>query len=294
MCKCIICESSNIEVKNAVITDFLLERIWDNKKDKNISLIHCNECGFANFSERLNDAESSKLYTGYRSEEYQKQRQKHESWYTKEINSFTTDELEYIARSKNMESIFKSNNVNTDNIKSALDYGGDTGKYIPKILHNAKKFVYDISGVKPEDGVSGITNTDDLNKIKYDFVMSCHLLEHVSSPKEVVGILKSLLSQEGIIYIEVPYDSPFHKHTVNYLNILFNKNYSLKAIIERGILTIKHPYRMSEHINFFTPTSLKKLVTEAGFEIIEVKTFSLKTEHFGICENISLLAKIKQ
>ncbi|GMO58086.1 MAG: hypothetical protein Ta2G_18130 [Termitinemataceae bacterium] len=291
---CLICGSKNVEIKKAVIADFLLERIWNNKKDKKTDLIHCKECGFAYFKQRLNEEEASHLYTGYRNGCYQQQRQKYESWYTKEINNFTSDDVAYNFSQETMEQIFCEANINIEEIKIALDYGGDTGKNIPRIFNkDTKKYVYDISGVDTEKDVIGLTDLNVVRNTKYDFIMNTGVLEHVSSPKEIVLIIKSLLRDNGITYIEVPFDSPFHKVPTDYIQFLFNKNFKIKALIDRFILNLKYPYKMHEHINYFTPESINKLLQNCGLDVKTVRVIRSKSSHFGIQDSICILAGIK-
>ncbi|GMO48542.1 MAG: hypothetical protein Ta2B_30290 [Termitinemataceae bacterium] len=294
MNSCLICGSVNTETKKAVIVDFLLDRIWNNQKDKNTILIHCKECGFAHFKHRFNDEEASRLYSEYRNDVYQQQRQKYESWYTKEINNFTGDEEGYNFSQKTMEQIFLEAELDIDEIKTALDYGGDTGKNIPRIFkENTKKYVFDISGVQTEKDVIGLTDLNIVKNNKYDFIMNTAVLEHVSSPEEIVVTIKSLLQNNGIVYIEVPFDSPFHKVPTDYIQFLFNKNFTKKALIDRFILNLKHPYKMHEHINYFTPESVEKLLQKNGFDVKIIKTVRAKSSHFGFQDTICVLTRLK-
>ena len=82
--RCLICENENLKIKPAIVSGFLLERIWDNSIDRETYICHCQKCGFAFFALRPDDNEMEKLYKNYRDDFYQKQRQKHDSW-TKKI-----------------------------------------------------------------------------------------------------------------------------------------------------------------------------------------------------------------
>jgi hypothetical protein len=125
--ECLICGSGVVTVKQAVISDFLLERIWDGKKEKQTELIFCKDCGFAFYSLRPTDEEMSRLYSGYRNEQYRKQRQRFESWYTEEMNNHNEDMEAYESRQNHMTKILQENAIDVSAVRNALDYGGDTG-----------------------------------------------------------------------------------------------------------------------------------------------------------------------
>jgi hypothetical protein len=102
--------------------------------------------------------------------------------------------------------------------------------------------------------------------------------------------LYSLAADNGILYAEIPYDSPFYKQKTDYLQYFFNKNFSLKSIFERFLLMLKSPHIMHEHINFFTKKSLEILLSKAGFKTIDTDDFICESK-LGRSKNIGILAK---
>jgi SAM-dependent methyltransferase len=291
--KCLICENSNVEIKNAIVSDFLSERVWGGVRGrkKNTKIIYCKNCGFAFYELRLSDRENNKLYNGYRNNEYQKQRYKFESWYTKKINAgLGENEVAYRSREVHLKKIFEKAKVDVSLIKTVLDYGGDKGQYIPTFI-NVKKYVYDISNIQPVEGVIGLTN---INKMEFDFIMCCHVLEHASNPKEIVDILKSHLTNNGLLYLEVPFDSPFFRGRRYFIEGLMNKNFSIKSKISRAIEMMKYPYCMREHVNFFTPASVNILLNKNGFDVIEINEYDLGNSTLGTVRNIEVIAKPKK
>jgi SAM-dependent methyltransferase len=80
----------------------------------------------------------------------------------------------------------------------------------------------------------------------FDLIILCHVLEHLISPDEVVKELRGLLTDKGLIYIEVP-------------NLC--KPYAPKC------------YFCFEHTNFFTPTSLVNFLSVNGFSLDVLHTF---------------------
>ncbi|MDR2644408.1 MAG: methyltransferase domain-containing protein [Endomicrobium sp.] len=193
--KCLICESNNVESKYAHIADFVQFRIYGTDSsivEIKTSLIHCKDCGFAFYKKRFNEDEERKLYDDYRGESYQKLRQKYETWYTKEFNySLGNSEYEISLRTKHLLNIVRKRNLD---IKSLLDFGGDKGQFIPDEF-NCKKYVYEISGIKPKEGIISLQKMDGM---VFDFIMCAHVLEHVSDPKAVVLTCKAHLVGGGI------------------------------------------------------------------------------------------------
>lgn len=267
----------------------MLERIWNNKREKNIHLIWCKDCGFAYYSVLLTDEDAAKFYSGYRNDEFQKQRQKYEPWVTKRLLAFSDDELEYKHRQNYLTGILKKH-INIDRIKEILDYGGDDGRFIPAIFSDKSKYIYDISNVVPNKNIVKI-EFDSKQKYDFDFIMCCHVLEHLSNPRVIIEKIKSLLSEEGVLYIELPMDSPFYKIKRDYLFYLFH--YNPIDLLSRVLLDKNQPYRMGEHINYFTVESIVILLKEFGFEILHSGTYSLRTKRIGIVKYIGVLAKRK-
>lgn len=85
---------------------------------------------------------------------------------------------------------------------------------------------------------------------KFDIVLMSHVLEHFLDINAAIINAKNLLKEDGILIIEVP---------------------NCKAI---GFDTYLEEWPMSDiprHLNFFTPESLKKVVTQHNLEIIDEK-----------------------
>ena len=152
---CLICGSSNIETIDTVVSDFVMARInsrftpGSNYKTK---LCFCRKCSFAYYDYRLNKEEEYNLYKNYRDETYQKTREYYECWYTKKVNEIiNSDEIAL----KEQQDLIKSMlfNITDKEIKIALDYGGNEGKSFVDEIGTRKKYVYDISGIKPIEGV---------------------------------------------------------------------------------------------------------------------------------------------
>lgn len=110
----------------------------------------------------------------------------------------------------------------------------------PKCVELSKRY-YDVRVIK------GFFDPKLLEKEKpFDLIILCHVVEHLLHPDKVIKELGSLLSEEGIVYIEVP-------------NLM--KPYAPKC------------YFGFEHVNFFTPTSLVNMAQANGFAVDDLLTF---------------------
>lgn len=286
--KCLICGSKNVNQYDAKFAEFIVARVFDGK-NKDFNLVQCKDCGFSFFTYRFEDKEVQKLYTNYRDDEYQKQRQFYDSWYTKSINDLIgKNKKEIKSRNANLTKILKTY-ADISKIKKVLDFGGDEGQFIPNILNNSQKYVYDISGVKTLDGIISLKTLDDCKKITPDFVMCNHVLEHVVNPLAVVEDIKSILKSGAYLYVELPFDSPFYKNSFSNLQYLFNPYFSLKNIWKQYIkMKQSNAYLMNEHINYYTPASIELLLKNSGFKILYNDVIDIKSE-IGNSKAISTL-----
>lgn len=265
MVKCPVCNNNNLKIIHTEAAPFMAERMFS-VKHLPVDLILCNKCTFAWYSLRPTEEMNANFYKGYRNYDYQAQRQKHEPWYTKEINNtIGKSKVEAQNRSNNLSCILQEY-TNLKKFKTVLDYGGDKGQHIPPVLDKAKKYVFDLSGSKPQAGVTALKTQAEANKNKYDFIMCSHLLEHVHNPNAVVSNLKRLLNKNGVLYLELPYEFPFT--WANPAKIKFD----IKTLLYKlGLRKKPVFYPMHEHINYFTPAAIKYLLEKEGFKIIYLK-----------------------
>ena len=99
----------------------------------------------------------------------------------------------------------------------------------------------------------GIFNLENVKDKKYDVVTLSHVLEHIRDLASAVKNLKSLLKEDGILYIEVPNASGYDKHFV-----------------------VPYYYFDCEHINHFDINALSNLfldekTSQVSFNEREVK-----------------------
>lgn len=298
---CLVCGSKKLDAFTCNTVPFISERIWQKKPFK-VKLLRCSVCRFASYNLRLENDEVARLYKDYRGDEYQEQRQKHEQTYTKEFNNnLGNNQIEIINRKNNLSNILRAY-LKRSEFANILDYGGDYGQFIPDHFSESEKYVYEISGAKPLEGVKLVTDIEEVKKHKFDFIMCCHVLEHVSFPRAEIENLKMLGHKNSVFYFEVPvelvnvlnpsgiFKSLYHqlgKDQINPLsrililirelfryflvrtNLTYNLLFPIFGILGLNLLS------MHEHINFFTSRSMKLLLESCGLKVLYADSVSL-------------------
>ncbi|MDD5020753.1 MAG: methyltransferase domain-containing protein [Endomicrobiaceae bacterium] len=263
MSGCIICDHKYLTKIKAYFVPFLVERMFDGQ-NFSTDLVHCKCCGVYYSSYRPTLEQMEKLYIGYRNDVYQQQRFKFEKEYTEEFNYFLGHNInELNMRKHNLFDIFK-NNIDISKIRSVLDFGGDRGQFIPDQLTNINKYVYEISDVNTVNGVKKISKEAELLKYKYDLIMCCHVLEHVSYPMEIINKLINLMKKGNYLYIEVPYEDYWLPKTIK----IWIKEQIKKQLIFLGLNYPLQPIPIHEHMNMFRKQTFKKIFKSKKFNII--------------------------
>lgn len=235
--RCLFCGSRNLTMKKARFVPFLEERMFCSDPKETLA-VHCKNCDFWFSSYRPDEEEMTRLYSGYRDEHYQKQRQKYEPYYTEEFNfNLGHNAANIVSRKMFLEKLIKKHLI-PEKITKVLDYGGDNGQFIPDCFSKAEKFVYEVSNVPTIEGVSNISEEDIIKNCDFDFVMCCHVLEHVPYPAELIKKLCSYCKEAGYIYLEVPYEAiPFagnyiHEHISVYSTRTFLELWTIQNDVD--------------------------------------------------------------
>jgi len=210
----------------AQLSQFVIWRVTGSNPGSNIdsTLCRCDFCDFYFSLQRFDDNEMQNLYQGYRNKTYNQMRQQCEPTYKEQLYS-----LDYINRRKEFIDSLVYKHIS--DLYSVLDYGGDNGAYIPDV---PVKFVYDVSGVEPMAGV--LKYSLDCNE-RFDLVMNCQVLEHVSDINKLVVALKE--KTKKYLYIEVPaYREPPAENMVIGEHINFFRERSLHALLNKHNVNI--------------------------------------------------------
>jgi hypothetical protein len=297
--KCLVCDSERIIKRQTVMSEFLTARISGddlNQNQEKVNLCHCEDCTFSFYDRRLTDKESSLLYKDYRGAEYQKQREKYDCWYTEKVNNaMNTDKMALSEQRRVIDKLIKSN-IHSE-LEIALDYGGNQGESFTALTGTKEKYVYDISGVETVGGVKNIRNYSELFNYEFDFIMCNMTLEHVSYPKDLMKQLFDIGCEKTFYYLEVPSENPFEKNKFSIrknLELLINPIYSNIRLVKHYIHLRNKPYmQMTEHINFYTPKSIKILCEKSGFDVLDVQENREKA-CLGNIKVLSVVCKKKQ
>jgi hypothetical protein len=254
-----------------MVAPFLARRVWSRPAFP-IDLVRCEKCDFMFFNPRLDPGEENRLYSQYRSEEYQQMRHKHEPWYTKRFNS-NLSKPELMQARRQMVSQVLVRHLADRQITSVLDFGGDRGALVCGLIPDAKSYVYDISAVAPEPGVGPVRNLAECRALGCDLILNSNVLEHVGSPRILLEQIRSVTSDNSLVFVEVPFESPFDRELL------------MRRIVQLGVLLAARPSIgwtlasprglcvMHEHINYFSTKSLEALMTSCGWSVIALDTY---------------------
>jgi hypothetical protein len=257
--KCVICDGAIHGLKRALVAPFLATRIWD-RTPFCVDLVQCELCGFLFYNPRLDDADLHRLYSNYRAEEYQRTRQASEPWYTSTFNTDLASPSSYTTRRARLAPILKRQ-VGERKINRILDYGGDRGDLVAGLFEGAHAFVYDISQIP---AASGVTSTSDPAACKADLIINSNVLEHVGFPRLVVSAMFQAAPEGGLVFIEVPCESPLGVDRLARRIAQIGVMSVLRPSLARFLVRPASLYMMHEHINYFTEQTLTTLLRNCG------------------------------
>jgi hypothetical protein len=252
-------------------------------EDDETKLVRCEVCTCTYFLRPFSDEELSCLYSGYRDTEYFAVRKRWEPWYRQSVNqAFEDDSPELRERIDFMERIIDASGRR--NFSIAVDYGGDGGQFFPKQCTGSKTII-DVSNKPLADGVSRVRELSELAE-KPDFVLVCHLLEHLNEPAQLLSEVREILGSDGCVYVEVPQDLPIVRKwhaSRQYRNFVqFTRKHRFTTIGSDFLAGVCRQFdrslprlglvKQSEHINYFSEKALTLLLERSGFEILAVES----------------------
>ena len=224
--------------------------------DKDCNIFKCNHCGYIFDNPRPTFDEIKNFY----SEEDQ-----YDSWIKEEKGRD-------ILWQRRLRMVKKYKNTGT-----LLDIGSGIGQFLNFAKNDFKVEGTEISGsaikiAKEKYNLNlkkGQVEDIDFNGQKFDIITLFHVLEHVTNPSRLIERCYNLLNKQGVLVIAVPNDiNSFKRILIKFLSILqigkFRKYGKL------GLPKLELDSTLSEiHLSHFTVSSLKKLLTENNFIIIE-------------------------
>lgn len=287
--RCPCCGGRLAEEVPSVLAPFLAERTRHSGSTAS-SLMACPACGHRCFDLMFEEPELSLIYGGYREEAYFRSRRRWEPWYTRAVNDGLSVDPRDLRIRKDKISAF------IDKVRAGwvpgrvLDVGGDRGQFIPDAW-GPVRVVHEVSGREPMPGVRLIEDPNLLEPAGYDLVMILHVLEHLSEPGAKVKELRSLLAPGGIFYLEVPFEMPdvsragqwpwdrkgiawLERHP--WLFRIFDLH-STWFRVRRNRVPRFGFLKQHEHIQFFSPASVRALLEGAGFKVLATEEMGFRS-----------------
>ena len=278
---CPICSSTSRLEAHGVVAPWVSELI--EKDFIKTTLRKCDKCSLKFFSYRFSEGDTKNLYGAYRSGSYYKLRHSWEPWFSKAENNANDP---YLSKSIVQSRVdFMAENLLTAGINqdfnSCVDFGGDLGQFFPPSVKGSK-YLVDLSAKSGYRNDVQIVNSLDELPEKIELVINCMVLEHMSDLVGSVSKLDSVLSKNGVLYLEVPLDSFktsfFHKTKLyeKYLALIVSFRPAFVLIDFVGSLSRqlwkRVPWfaivKQSEHINYFNELALIHLCQEFNGSIV--------------------------
>lgn len=97
-------------------------------------------------------------------------------------------------------------------------------------------------------------------KYKFDVITLFHVLEHLKDPLKIIRKVRDLLVDDGFLVLEVP----------NIQSYLANKD------------RLSWKYIALEHIFYYSPETLKKILQKEGFRVLLTKKKNFEIKYLGI------------
>ncbi|MFK8282389.1 class I SAM-dependent methyltransferase [Capnocytophaga cynodegmi] len=137
-----------------------------------------------------------------------------------------------------------------------LDIGAGTGDFV---LSCKKQMHWETTGIEPNEKARQLAekkqirlleNYDDLKEKPFDVITLWHVLEHIPDLENEIQKINSLLKEDGILIVAVP-------------------NY--KSWDAQHYKQFWAAYDVPRHLWHFSKTSIQKIFTPKGFQLLEVK-----------------------
>jgi Methyltransferase domain len=287
---CIACGCNELLKKWSVTSSFFAARALL-RKPEIVPLLICRTCGTEYFDLLVTAEQLDRLYKDYRGEEYFKQRNGFEPWYTKDINGGLGGEQEMRKRRDALLRALAEAGIEND-FGAVLDHGGDRGQMLVELKAN-RRAVYEISGVVSEPGIESIGEAD-MRAGKWNLILSCHVLEHLTFPAALVADLVSLGGAGTVYFIEVPQEcvpnSGFNGTAIQrrWLQWLVRHPHLFKFFdfLSTGIrarLGVVLPFLfvpLREHLTFFTIRGVQSMLSDHGLSVLTANR--MNTGHIGV------------
>lgn len=257
---CICCGGDRLEKSPAVLMPFVAYRVFghepveitaewglrDLRQGMAYTLcnsLQCQDCGALFLDFRFTDEQMAALYHNYRDELYNAQRMRFEPGYANVV-------AHYQQRAAYLDEVEAWLAPRLPEAPAVLDWGGDSGINSPFRERNRLLHIHDISGVELVPGAERV-DLERIGRNAYDLVTCSQVLEHVPFPLELLKRMLPALGPGTLLYLEVPHEALVREHP--------------------GSLELAPLKRhWHEHINFYTETSMRRLLERLGLSVVDV------------------------
>jgi SAM-dependent methyltransferase len=281
---CPVCEHEGSALANGVVAPFI-STLSGLPLGQPTVLRRCESCDLAYFDARYGDDELSSIYGSYRSSRYKAIRHRWEPWYSRSVNDACSGETQLVRQRRAfMMDILRRGGIGSE-LECVVDFGGDEGQFFPSIP-TGRRVVCEVSKRTLPEGIEQIESLDELGNPPPDLVIVAHVLEHLPRPLDPLREIRRKISPRGLLYIEIPLDAfrvaAFHSG-IRYRDYLARLVRSRAGFVAMDLITgLSRRYRsrvprlgvvkQSEHINYFSPSSLHTALARAGFSVVAENT----------------------
>jgi hypothetical protein len=269
--RCICCDSQNLAKSPAVLMPFVAYRAFGHEPLEILAewgfrdlrpgtaytlcnSLQCRQCGMLFLDYRFTDTQMAALYAGYRDARYTQERDRFEPGYAVAAAPGFEKRSAYIAEVERWLA------PHLPERPAVLDWGGGGGLNSLFLGRAAILHVHDISAVSCVEGVES-ARPEEFGRRHYDLLASCQVFEHVPRPFALIKSMLPALSAGTLLYLEVPYEALVREFPGS-----------------RELAPLKRHWH--EHINFFNPDALVRLLERAGLRYIDHQTFSNGAKEF--------------
>lgn len=225
----------------------------------------CRQCGHLFVDYRFSETEMARLYADYRGATYTELRDRYEPGYAQR-NLAIREGIDYLPEIENF-----LDGLVPDSEISVLDWGGDTGVNTPFKDRRSLLHIFD-----PSANEAGEPGAESFSEIPagctaYDLIVLSNVLEHIPFPADTLHAILPFMTSKTTLYVEVPFEGLRRQ--------LGDSPYS-------GADKKKHWH---EHINFFTPESMKTLLERSGLTVVAESILDLGDSQANIGLDVKLL-----
>jgi len=227
-----------------------------NREQMAFSTMICKDCRAIFFTPTFSPEQVTKMYSPEITEANEKADAKAEgiaqkSWaqqrgILERMDSLAFQDEMMQQRAENLYSLVDS--LANKPVTKVLDIGGGDGSLLKGFVHS-KKYILDIS--RDAGQVNDLTFLSGTAEAKaqgpYDLIVLSHILEHVLDPVGFVQMYKQMLSEQSLIYVEVP---------IEYVSIVLKKKCA----------------PIGQHLTFFCKRSLIEVMNRCSMQVKYMKS----------------------